>query len=78
MRLKRWALVAEIVGGVAIILSLVFVGLQIADGNREARAATMQSILNAEMNMMSVFTQHADVWDKIPTGSLLAPGEETS
>ena len=27
--LQNWALVAEIIGGIAVVLSLIFVGLQI-------------------------------------------------
>ena len=38
--LQEWANLAEIVGNAAIILSLVFVGLQISDTTKEMRATT--------------------------------------
>jgi len=38
--LQEWANLAEIVGNAAIILSLVFVGLQISDTTKEMRANT--------------------------------------
>jgi hypothetical protein len=38
--LQEWANLAEIIGNAAIILSLVFVGLQISDSTREMRAST--------------------------------------
>jgi hypothetical protein len=38
--LQEWANLAEIIGNVAIILSLVFVGLQISDTTKEMRAST--------------------------------------
>jgi len=38
--LQDWASLAEIIGNVAIILSLVFVGLQISDSTKEMRANT--------------------------------------
>ena len=38
--LQEWANLAEIIGNVAIILSLVFVGLQISDTTKEMRANT--------------------------------------
>lgn len=48
-KLQQYALVAEIISAIAIVLSLVFVGFQIADGNREANAATFQASLDTEM-----------------------------
>jgi hypothetical protein len=33
MRLEKWALVAEIVGAIAIVISLLFVGLQVRQSN---------------------------------------------
>ena len=41
MKLERWALIAEIVGGVAIVLSLIFVGLQV-------RQSAEQTALNTD------------------------------
>ena len=38
--LQEWANLAEIIGSAAIILSLVFVGLQISDTTKEMRAET--------------------------------------
>jgi hypothetical protein len=38
--LQEWANLAEIVGNAAIIVSLVFVGLQISDTTKEMRAST--------------------------------------
>ena len=35
-RLQRWALVAEIIGGIAIIVSLIFVGYQVRQSTKEA------------------------------------------
>jgi len=35
--------IAEIAAAVGVVLSLVFVGLQIEEGNRETRATTLQS-----------------------------------
>ena len=43
-KLQEYALVAEIISAIAIIASLIFVGLQIENGNRETRAATIQAI----------------------------------
>jgi len=39
-KLQTWALVAEIVGGIAIVISLVFVGLQVRMGAQETAINT--------------------------------------
>ena len=39
-RLQKWALVAEIVGGLAVVLSLIFVGLEIRQSSEETALNT--------------------------------------
>lgn len=67
---------AEIVGGLAIVVSLIFVGFQINEGNREARAATTQSVLDAEMFFQSVLLENADVWETVIVGGDLSDNIE--
>lgn len=38
-RVEYWALIAEIVAATAVVLSLIFVGIQLRDANRFARSA---------------------------------------
>ena len=38
-RLQKWALIAEVTGGVAIIVSLIFVGIQFRENTRATRSA---------------------------------------
>ena len=68
--------IAEIVGLLAIVPSLIFVGAQLARGNREARASTIQAIMNSEMEMTARFADHAGTWDKVVAGEPLSNGEE--
>lgn len=68
--------VTELVGTTAVVLSLIFVGVGIRDSNREARAATIQAALNADMHLQEVLTQYASVWDKILSEESLGSGEE--
>ena len=58
--LQKWALVAEIVGGAAVILSLIFVGLEISQTNEETALNTRaievgayQDLIN-QMNSMNM------------------------
>ena len=74
--LSELAAIAEILGLVAIVPSLIFVGVQLARANREARAATLQAAMFSEISYSFRFADHASVWDKVITGSPLSEGEE--
>jgi hypothetical protein len=77
MSLQDWGAIGELLGGVAIIVSLLYVGLQIKHGNRETRAAMLQATLDSEMSLQTEAMRYAGTWDKIVTGVHLADGEET-
>lgn len=60
MKLEKWAMIAEIVGAAAIVISLVFVGLQVRQGNDATVANTqaiqsqvLQTMMNAEIDILS-------------------------
>ena len=76
MKLKHLASVAEIVASVAVILSLVFVGIQLREGNRVTRATANQLAVQSEIDMVTVFLDHAAVWNKIMTGAPIDDEEE--
>jgi len=76
MVLEQYALIAEILGSVAVVISLLFVGAQLARANRESRVATMQSAMFREIENSFRFADHAGAWDKVMTGQPLADGEE--
>ena len=46
MKLEKWALIAEIAGGVAVVFSLVYVGLQVAQNTQAIRINTVQQSLS--------------------------------
>ncbi len=77
MSLQDWGAMGELLGGVAIIVSLLYVGLQIKHGNRETRAAMLQATLDSEMSLQAEAMRYAGTWEKIVTGVHLADGEET-
>jgi hypothetical protein len=76
-KLSELASIAEIIAALGVILSLLFVGSQIQDGNREVRAATLQKTLDAEMFFQAEAIRYAKTWDKIVAGMPLEDGEET-
>ena len=77
MSLQDWGAIGELLGGVAIIVSLLYVGLQIKHGNRETRAATLQATLDSEMSFQAEAMRYAGTWEKILTGVHITDGEET-
>ena len=76
MNTSKLADYSEIIGSVAVVLSLIFVGMQLNEGNRETRAATTQVALQSTMDLQRTFALHAGTWDKVVSGEPLASGEE--
>jgi len=52
-QLKKYALIAEIVGGIAVVLSLIFVGLQIRQSSQETALNTRAVQANAYQDLIS-------------------------
>lgn len=46
-------------GGIAVLAGLVCVGVQLLGANREARAATLQMLLDTEL------ARYAEIWNKV-------------
>lgn len=76
-KLQEYALVAEILGGLAIVISLLFVGFQISDGNREARAATKQAVVDSEMFLQSHLLLYANIWENVVIAGDMSDEVET-
>ena len=77
MSIELWVAVGELVGAIAVVVTLIYLAVQIRHSNREARSATLQSALNSEMDMLTVMIDNAAVWDKVVLGAPLEEGEET-
>ncbi len=77
LKLTDWASIAEIIAAIGVIFSLIFVGLQINEGNQETRAATIQAASDAEAFMIATMVNHSETWNKIVTGAPLESGAET-
>ena len=75
-KLSKWASIAEILSATAVVVSLLFVGFQISDGNRETRGATAQAALDSEMFLQAELLRYAETWEKVTTGVPLSDGEE--
>ena len=76
-KLTDWASIAEIIAAIGVVFSLIFVGLQINEGNQETRAATIQATADAEAFMIATMANHSNTWHKVTTGVPLESGAET-
>ena len=76
MALEHYANIAEIVGVILVVVTLVFLTLQIRQNTRALRSTTIQSVMQSELAMMSILVENAATWEKISNGSPLASGEE--
>lgn len=66
----------EILGAVAVVVTLIYLAAQIRHSGLEARAGTIQAALELEMHLSEVLAQHGGTWDKVVKGAHLADGEE--
>ena len=76
IHLSELASIAEITAAIGVIVSLVFVGFQLDEANRETRAAAVQEVLRFESYMAKTFIEHAQTWDKVVNGQQLISGGE--
>jgi hypothetical protein len=53
LKLKKWALIAEILSAVAVVMSLIFVGLQIKQGAEETALNTKAVQTNAYQGLVA-------------------------
>ena len=77
MALEYFANIAEIVGVVLVVVTLVFLTLQIRQNTQALRATTILSVMQSETSMMSILVENSATWEKIQTGAPLAAGDET-
>ena len=60
MKLSEWAQIAEIVGGAAIIASLVFVGIEVRENTSVVRAQFDRAIDQQNVSLNIVVAENAD------------------
>ena len=68
--------IAELVGGTGVILTLVYLSLQIRGSNRVASAQSRQSMTEFALGISRFRTEHADRYAKVLAGGDLSAGDE--
>ena len=70
MKLSEWAQVAEIVGGAAIIASLVFVGIEVRENTFVVRAQSDRAIDQQNVALNIVVAENADFAEILVRGEV--------
>lgn len=80
MKLEKWALLAEIIGGLAVVVTLIILIFEIRGNTEEVRAATQANIAERTQALpVALMTnpQWADVYRRWNSGEELTPTERT-
>lgn len=75
MTLESWAYLAEIIGAVAVVASLIYVGIQIRDSNRVNQANARHQISDFILQVSMFQAQHADRLAAIERKTELGEGD---
>lgn len=74
--LEQLSYLAEIVSGIAVVISLIYVGIQIKQNTNAVRSSTLQNITEAQINVHSLLAAHGDLAD-IVFNAAKGTGSET-
>ncbi len=77
MALDQYANIAEIIGVVIVVVTLIFLSLQIRQGTKAIRSTTIQSVMQSEMAFSQILVEHSDTWEKVLSAQPLGSGAET-
>ena len=80
MTMQDWGALGELVGGFAIIVSLLYVGLQIRQSTQASRAATSLSFSSqyTELSLQIIRADFQDIWWRGLGGLQYLHGKETA
>ena len=76
--LQDWASIAEVIGAIAVVISLLYVGFQVKENTGEVRAANRQQLVNrsfAATHGASANPELAAIVAKLADGKSLTPAE---
>ena len=74
--LDYYANVAEIIGVVLVVVTLVFLTMQIRQNTRAIRSTTIQAVMQSEMALSKILADNSAIWEKVLTAAPLQDGEE--
>ncbi len=78
MDIMELGAIGELVGGVAVIASLIYVGLQVRQGNQINRAESARAIVRDYNNFLYKLVDNVDIWRRGSVDFESLSGEEQS
>jgi len=67
MELQDLAAIAEIIGVITIVITFLFLGVQVRESNRATRASVSQAVADEEISYTTQLIRYADIWEKVVT-----------
>jgi hypothetical protein len=79
LRLAEWASIAEVIGAVAVVVSLIYVGIQVRDNTEAVLAANRQQLIgrgHTAITSIATSPELAAAYAKLARGDKLTPAEQ--
>lgn len=76
MELQTLAAIAEIIGVTMIVITLLFLGLQIRQANKATVATLSQTVADSENAISAQYVRYPETWDKVLTNKTLSDSIE--
>lgn len=81
MTFEQWGAIGDLVGGIAVVITLIYLALQIRQANKIHSSAIRQNFYDAQQQQILHAIEHTDFNDVIhrawSTDTELSPGEAT-
>ncbi|MGR8950428.1 MAG: hypothetical protein ACU84Q_20485 [Gammaproteobacteria bacterium] len=71
------AAVAEVVGAIGVIITLIYLAIQIKQSTRMMRVSAKQEQTTVGQNFIFQFAEHPEIWRKLQTNETLTELEES-
>lgn len=69
--------IAEIIGVTLVLITLIFLTLQIRQNTAAIRSTTIQAVMQSDMTFAQILVDNAGLWDRVLAGEMPKEGEET-
>jgi hypothetical protein len=76
-KLQEYALIAEIVSAVAVIVTLLFVGFELRRNTNAFYAQSRQAVLESSQEELFEWTRNPDIHNSVIKQGILTPEEQT-
>ncbi len=65
MTLEQYAYLAEIIGVIIVVVTLLYLSVQVRQGARLMRSESRQALLNNQREVLSLYLDNMDLFDKL-------------